>query len=130
MTAQKILVIEDNLTNMKLVQLLLHSAGHAVLKAESAEAGIALAVEALPDLILMDIQLPGMDGLEATRQLKAHPATQHIRVVALTALAMKGDRERILAAGCDDYIPKPIRSAEFLGRLQTLSLQGGAVRGG
>jgi two-component system cell cycle response regulator DivK len=126
--AKKILVIEDNVTNMKLVHLLLSSAGHVVLKAECAEAGITLALEALPDLILMDIQLPGMDGLQATRLLKAHPATQHICVVALTALAMKGDRERILLAGCDDYIAKPIRSAEFLGRVRDLLAQAPAAR--
>ncbi|MCD6060622.1 MAG: response regulator [Moraxellaceae bacterium] len=118
--SKKILVIEDNVTNMKLVQLMLNSAGYEVLKAETAEAGIELARQRLPDLILMDIQLPGMDGLEATRLLKADTGTQHIKIVALTALAMKGDRERILATGCDDYIAKPIKSAEFLGRLQTL----------
>lgn len=117
---KKILVIEDNPTNSKLVQLLLRSAGHAVLTADNAEAGIALARSERPDLVLMDIQLPGMDGLVATALLKRQDDTRHICVVALTALAMHGDRERILAAGCDDYIAKPIKSADFLARIAAL----------
>lgn len=109
-----ILVIEDNPANMKLAVLLLEQAGHEVLQATDAEEGIGLARERLPQLILMDIQLPGMDGLSATRLLKADAATQAIRIVALTALAMHGDREKITAAGCDGYIAKPIRYQAFL----------------
>ena len=109
-----ILIVEDNASNMELARFLLESAGHTVLGATNAEAGVALAREARPDLILMDIQLPGMDGLEATLQLKQHDATRTIPVIALTALAMKGDKERILAAGCDGYIAKPLRYKEFL----------------
>jgi two-component system cell cycle response regulator DivK len=109
-----ILIVEDNAANMTLAQYLLESVGHRVLSATDAEAGLALARAELPDLILMDIQLPGMDGLEATAQLKREPATQRIPVIALTALAMKGDEERILAAGCDGYIAKPMRYKEFL----------------
>ncbi len=110
----RVLVVEDNPANMTLAVFLLESAGHSVLSATDAEAALALARTEQPDLILMDIQLPGMDGLEATSLLKADAATRHIPVIALTALAMKGDEERIRAAGCDGYIAKPIRYQEFL----------------
>ena len=110
----RILVIEDNPTNMKLVVMLLGKASHAVLSATDAEAGLALARAEHPDLILMDIQLPGMDGLAATVLLKADEATRGIPVIALTALAMKGDEERIRAAGCDGYVAKPLAYKEFL----------------
>ena len=110
----RILIIEDNATNMTLAVFLLQSAGHAVISAIDAEAGLTLAREELPDLVLMDIQLPGMDGLQATRLLKEDAATRAIPVIALTALAMKGDEERIRAAGCDGYIAKPMRYQEFL----------------
>lgn len=109
-----VLVVEDNPANMTLAVFLLNSAGHQVLRATNAEAGLTLAREAQPDLILMDIQLPGMDGLEATMLLKRDEATRAIPVIALTALAMKGDEERIRAAGCDAYIGKPMRYKEFL----------------
>jgi two-component system cell cycle response regulator DivK len=110
----KILIVEDNPANMKLAVFLLQSAGHTVLSATDAEAGLTLARVEHPDLILMDIQLPGMDGLEAIGQLKRDEATRAIPVIALTALAMKGDEERIRAAGCDGYIAKPMRYQEFL----------------
>jgi two-component system, cell cycle response regulator DivK len=110
----KILVIEDTPANLKLAIVLLKSAGHTVLSAMDAEAGLTLARDEQPDLILMDIQLPGMDGLEATGLLKRADATRAIPVIALTALAMKGDEERIRAAGCDGYIAKPLRYQEFL----------------
>ena len=109
-----ILVIEDNATNMKLSTFLLESAGYTVVAATSAETGLTLAHEVHPDLILMDIQLPGMDGLQATALLKADEGTRRIPVIALTALAMKGDEERILAAGCDGYIAKPLAYKDFL----------------
>jgi two-component system cell cycle response regulator DivK len=109
-----VLVVEDNADNLKLATFLLQSAGHTVLSATDAEAGLALARSQHPHLILMDIQLPGMDGLEATGLLKADDSTSRIPVVALTALAMKGDEERIRAAGCDGYIGKPMRYKEFL----------------
>ena len=109
-----ILVIEDNPTNMTLAVFLLQSAGHTVLSATDPEAGLTLAREAHSTLILMDIQLPGMDGLQATALLKGDEATRTIPVIALTALAMKGDEERIRAAGCDGYIAKPMRYQEFL----------------
>jgi len=109
-----ILIVEDNAANMKLARFLLESAAHVVLSATDAEAGLAMARSEQPDLILMDIQLPGMDGLQAIGLLKGGAATCAIPVIALTALAMKGDEERIRAAGCDAYIAKPIRYKEFL----------------
>src|SRR5258708_6646746 len=110
----KILVVEDNPTNITLAIFLLESAGHTVISAPDAEAGLTLARDQQPNLILMDIQLPGMDGLQATVLLKRDQATRAIPVIALTALAMKGDEERIRAAGCDGYIAKPMRYQEFL----------------
>ena len=110
----KVLIVEDNPANMTLAIFLLQSAGHTVLTATDAEAGLTLARDRQPDLILMDIQLPGMDGLEATAVLKRDDATRAIPVIALTALAMKGDEERIRAAGCDGYIAKPLAYRDFL----------------
>lgn len=110
----KILIIEDNPANMTLAVFLLQSVGHTVLTATDAETGLSLARDEQPNLILMDVQLPGMDGLEATMLLKGLDATRAIPVIALTALAMKGDEERIRAAGCDGYIAKPMSYREFL----------------
>jgi len=118
-----VLVIEDTPANMKLVAMLLERVGYRVLQAPDALTGIALAQEQRPDLILMDIQLPGMDGLEATRLLKANAATRQIKVVALTAFAMKGDEQRMLLAGCDGYIAKPIQYKEFLAEVARLLTQ-------
>ena len=109
-----ILVIEDNPANMKLAVLVLEQAGHVVLQGRDADVGLELARERQPELVLMDVQLPGIDGLEATRRLKRDPATSHIKVIALTAFAMRGDDERIIAAGCDGYLSKPIRYGELL----------------
>ncbi|HMG01275.1 MAG TPA: response regulator [Gemmatimonadaceae bacterium] len=109
-----VLVVEDNPANMTLATFLLKSAGYAVLGASDAEAGLALARAEQPDLVLMDIQLPGMDGLQACAILKKDTVTRDIPVIALTALAMKGDEERIRAAGCDGYIAKPLAYREFL----------------
>ena len=119
-----ILIIEDNPANMRLASLLLGKAGHTVLSADDAEAGLTLARAALPDLILMDIQLPGMDGLAATALLKQDPATRAIPVIALTAMAMKQDRERSLEAGCDAYIAKPLRYQELYVAIDTLLARG------
>jgi two-component system cell cycle response regulator DivK len=110
----RVLIVEDNPTNMTLAVFLLQSAGHTVLSATDAEAGLTLARDEQPNLILMDIQLPGMDGLEATVLLKRDEATRAIPVIALTALAMMGDEARIRAAGCDGYIAKPMHYQEFL----------------
>ena len=109
----KILVIEDNPTNMKLTCFLLDNIGHNVLTTTDAEAGIAVARNENPQLILMDIQLPGMNGFAATTLLKQDSLTAHIPIIAVTALAMKIDREKSLVAGCDDYIAKPLRYKEL-----------------
>ncbi len=115
-----ILIVEDNPANLKLARVVLEKAGYAVLEAMDAEAGLALARAQRPDLILIDIQLPGMDGLTATQELKRDPATAPIPVLALTAYAMKGDEEKILAAGCDGYLAKPFRYRELLERVAGL----------
>ena len=114
-----ILIIEDNAANMKLAVFLLQNAGYSVLSAPDAETGLTLAREEHPDLILMDIQLPGMDGLAATGILKRDDATRAIPVIALTALAMKGDEARIRAAGCAAYIAKPMGYREMLATVAT-----------
>lgn len=116
----RVLVVEDNKANMKLTSLLLHSAGHTVLSAVDAEIGLTLARSESPDLILMDIQLPGMDGLTATALLKQDPVTASIPIIALTAMAMKADRERSDLAGCDAYISKPLRYQELLDAIESL----------
>lgn len=118
MTTTTVLVVEDTAANMKLVSMLLDKAGYRVLQARNADEGIALARAHLPDLVLMDIQLPGMDGLTATRILKEDAATCRLTVVALTAFAMKGDEERIIASGCDGYIAKPIQYRQFLAAVE------------
>jgi len=116
----KILIIEDNPTNMKLTAMLLARVGHGVLQAVDAETGMALALTDHPALILMDLQLPGMDGLAATTRLKQSPTTADIPVVALTALAMKEDQAKAMAAGCDAYIAKPIKYQELYATINTL----------
>jgi two-component system cell cycle response regulator DivK len=115
-----VLIVEDNAANMKLARLLLSNAGHTVLCAVDAETGLTLARAKQPDLILMDIQLPGMDGLAATALLKQDPATANIPVIALTAMAMKEDKEKSQIAGCDGYIAKPLRYRELYAAIDTL----------
>jgi two-component system cell cycle response regulator DivK len=109
----RILIIEDNPANMKLAVLLLHNAGHEAMSAEDAETGMAMARANQPDLVLMDVQLPGMDGLTATAILKQEAMTAHIPIIALTAMAMKDDEEKSKEAGCDAYIAKPLRHGEL-----------------
>jgi CheY-like chemotaxis protein len=106
--AKSILIVDDNPVNLKLVRILLASEGYDVQTAADAEEALRMLRQSRPAMILMDIQLPGIDGLELTRRLKADPATRDIRILGLTAYAMKGDEEKILAAGCDGYIAKPI----------------------
>ncbi len=108
MAATPILIVDDNPSNTKLLAFLLTAKGYEIRTAASADEAIAVLAEWKPRLILMDIQLPGMDGLTLTRQLKADPATRDIAIVAATAYAMKGDQERALAAGCNGYLTKPI----------------------
>ena len=111
---RRILLVEDTEDNREIVRDLMDSVGYELLEAHDGAAGLAMAAEHKPDLILMDIQLPGMDGLEATALIKKNAATCLIPVVALTALAMKGDEARIRAAGCDGYIAKPLDYKNFL----------------
>ena len=113
MSGEPILIVDDNATNLKLVRILLASEGYDVRTAADAEEALNVLKEFYPRMILMDIQLPGIDGLELTRRLKADPATQKIMILGLTAYVMKGDKDRIMAAGCDGYIPKPIDIVTF-----------------
>ncbi len=117
MSSGRILVVEDNKDNMTLISDVLHSLDYDVLQATDGEQGIRVTGEERPDLILMDLSLPRMDGWTATRNIKADPDLQNIPVIALTAHAMVGDRERALEAGCDDYMSKPINLRELADKL-------------
>lgn len=121
----RILIVEDTPANMLLAGTILQSAGHTLLQAADAPQGLALAREHRPDLVLMDIQLPGMDGLTATRALKADERTETIPVLALTAFAMKGDEERMRAAGCAAYVSKPLRYQLLLAAVDDLLMHDG-----
>ena len=114
MSGNKILIIEDNLLNLELATDLLEANGFVVSSAQTAEEGLRMAREILPNLVLMDFGLPTMDGLCATKDLKAKPVTRHLTVVGLTAHAMKGDEELALNAGCDGYLTKPIDTRTFI----------------
>ncbi|HYD63247.1 MAG TPA: response regulator [Noviherbaspirillum sp.] len=122
----RILIVEDNPTNMKLMVLVLSSAGHAVLQAVTAQQGIDLAMKERPDVVLMDMQLPDMDGVEATRILKSSPQTAHTPVVAVTASAMKGDKERMLEV-CDRYVEKPVEYKKLLGVIEEVTGSGSSA---
>jgi two-component system cell cycle response regulator DivK len=113
-----VLVVDDNEKNLKLARDVLRYAGIDTLEASSGRAAVAVATEQLPDLVLMDIRLPDIDGTQAVRELKADARTAAIPVVALTSFAMKGDRERFLAAGFDGYIEKPISVRDFPGQVR------------
>jgi CheY-like chemotaxis protein len=115
-----VLVVEDNALNLKLVRDVLGHAGYRVLEAGDAERGLELARAEVPDLILMDVQLPGIDGVEALGRLRADPKTAGIPVAALTALAMREDRERFLAAGFDGYLEKPVSVPALPGQVAAL----------
>lgn len=121
---KRILLVEDNRANRKLIGDHLRRADYEVVEVESADDGIALANESDFDLVVMDIQLPGTDGLTATRLLRANPKTALIPVLAVTAHAMRGDADRILAAGCDAYAAKPIAYKEFLSKVAELLERG------
>jgi len=118
MAGELILIVDDNEKNVKLARDVLRFAGYRTLEARSGEDAIQLAEEHLPDVILMDIRLPGMDGTAAAGHLKSRPKTAAIPLVALTSFAMKGDRERFLAAGFDGYLEKPIAVKEFPEQVQ------------
>ncbi len=113
MPSKKILIVDDHPVNLELAKVLLVLEGYEVHTAGDAESALLLLPDVLPDLILMDVQLPGMDGLELARRIKADPVLKHARIVALTAYAMKGDEEKALAAGCDGYLSKPIDTRSF-----------------
>jgi CheY-like chemotaxis protein len=112
-TPATLLIVDDNPTNLKLAANVLECEGYAVLRACNATEAQAVIAKTVPDLILMDIQMPGMDGLTLTRLLKKNPAYAQVHIVALTAFAMKGDDKKALAAGCDGYITKPIETRKL-----------------
>ena len=115
---KKVLVFEDNETNLYLMRTILQKLGHQVIEAQDGFTGVDLAQAEIPDLILMDIQLPGLDGYGATRKLRSIEATKDIPIIAITSYAMIGDREKILAAGCTAYIEKPIDPESFIDELK------------
>lgn len=108
--SKKILLVEDNQANMRLIGMVLRKKGYKLLVATDGEEALAVAMKGKPDLIVMDIQLPKMDGLEVTRRLRLTPQFRQTPIIALTASAMEGDREEIIAAGCDEYISKPVNT--------------------
>jgi two-component system, cell cycle response regulator DivK len=116
----KLLLVEDNEMNRDMLSRRLERKGFEVIMAEDGGQGVAMAIAELPDLILMDMNLPVLDGWEATKQIKATPATASIPVVGLTAHAMSGDREKGMAAGCDDYDTKPVDFTRLLGKIQAI----------
>lgn len=118
-TIPTILIVDDNATNLKLASVVLEMEGHAVVRAVDAEQALQLLDDLVPDLILMDIGLPGMDGLTLARRLKATVSLSGVPIVALSAFAMKGDKERAMAAGCDGYITKPIDTRRFPQQVQS-----------
>jgi len=120
---KKILIVEDNPQNMRLLEMLLGAKGYTLLKAINGEEAIDTATRERPDLIIMDIQLPTMSGLEATKRLRQSPDSSHTPIIAITAYAMKGDREKLLAAGCDAYLSKPINTRELPGIISEMLLQ-------
>ncbi len=115
---KRILVVEDNETNMYLCCRILKSSGYEVIEARTGEEGVELAIKEKPDLIIMDIQLPGIDGYEATKRLRKLEADREIPIVALTSYAMAGDREKSLAAGCTGYLEKPINPNTFMSEIE------------
>jgi CheY-like chemotaxis protein len=115
--ADRVLIVDDNPTNLKLVAYLVRANGYEVDTAGDANAALAAIAAHRPALILMDLQLPGIDGLELTRRLRADPATKDIKIIALTAYAMKGDEDKALEAGCDDYVTKPIDTRALPGTI-------------
>ncbi len=135
MAGEKILIVEDNPTNLKLAKLLLTIEGYDIHSAENAKQALEVLATIRPQLILMDLQLPGKNGLDLTRELKADPTFKDILIVALTAYAMKGDEEKAINAGCDGFMTKPISAAhfanditQFLQKQQKNSFQAGQLK--
>ena len=120
---EKILIVEDNPINMRLIEMTLRAKNYTLLQATDGEEALDVAKEGRPDLILMDIQLPKIDGLEVTRRLKKTKAFRRIPVIAMTAYAMKGDKERAIEAGCDAYLSKPINTRELPGMIAEMLSQ-------
>lgn len=116
--SRRILVVEDQEDNRRILRDLLTSAGYQILEAVTGEEGVTLAERERPELILMDIQLPVMDGYEATRRIKANPALRHIPIIAITSYALSGDDEKALEAGCDAYVAKPYSPRELLAKIK------------
>lgn len=127
MSEPRVLIVDDNAVNIELASHVLNADGFTVVSATDADDAALLATAFRPDLILMDTQMPDVDGLELTQKLKADPATRHIMIVAFTARAMKGDAARLRAAGCDGYIAKPIDVATFAATVRS-RLSGGELR--
>src|SRR4051812_39250925 len=121
----KILLVEDNEMNRDMLSRRLQRRGHVVLLAVDGQSGVEMARTEAPDLVLMDMSLQVLDGWEATRRLKADGATKHIPIIALTAHAMSGDRQKALEAGCDDYDTKPVELSRLLGKIEALLSRGG-----
>jgi len=120
--SKKILIVEDNPRNMRLLEMTLRGKGYNLLKATDGEEALDMAMREQPDLIIMDIQLPKLSGLEVTRKLRKIPAFSHTPIIALTAYAMKGDKERTIDAGCDAYVSKPINTRELPGMIAQMLL--------
>ena len=116
--SKRILVVEDQEDNRQILRDLLGSAGFEMLEAEDGEAAVAAAAAHRPDLILMDIQLPILDGYEATRRIKADPALKHIPIIVVTSYALSGDEDKARAAGCDDYVSKPYSPRQLLAKIK------------
>jgi CheY-like chemotaxis protein len=126
---KKILIVEDNPKNMRLIKMVLGNKGYSLLEATDGEEALAIAIEGRPDLIIMDIQLPKMDGLEVTRRLRQTPGFSQVPIIALTASAMEGDRDKIIKAGCDVYVSKPIDTHQLPELVAEMLRRGRASRG-
>ena len=119
---EKILIVEDNPQSMRLIEMTLRDKGYTLLRATSGEEALDMATRERPDLIIMDIRLPGMNGFEVTRRLRQNPAFSHTLIIGLTAYAMKGDKERVIEAGCDAYLSKPIDTRQLPGMIAEMLL--------
>ena len=120
---EKILIVEDNAQNMRLIEMVLRAKGYTLLKATDGEEALDVAIRERPALIIMDLRLPKMNGLEVTRKLRQTPAFSHTPIIALTAYAMKGDEEKAINAGCDIYLSKPINTRDLPGVVAKMLLQ-------
>jgi len=119
----RILIVEDNPQNMRLLEMVLRAKNYTLLKATDGEEALDMAIREQPDLIIMDIQLPKVSGLEVTRKLRETPAFSHTPIIAITAYAMKGDKERVIESGCDAYLSKPINTRELPEMIAEMLLQ-------